>query len=57
MCFYQSGLGRVCEFFTGSLCLGGGVDLTSLDELEGEGRFYVDGSIASVGSLGCVAGT
>ena len=36
---------------------GRGVDFTSLDELEGEGIFYVDGSIASVDSLRCMVGT
>ena len=57
MCFYQIGLGRVCEYFTGFVCLGGGVNFTSLDELEGEGIFYVDGIISSINSLRCMVGT
>ena len=36
---------------------GRGVDFTSLDELEGEGIFYVDGIISSINSLRCMVGT
>ena len=57
MCIYKSGLGRMCENFAGSLCVGGDNHFTSLVRLEGEVKIGIDRGFAFVGSLGYADGT